>query len=219
MTLPGPEDCRRDHPRRPGADRSTSTPGVQVMIGSGGWSEWAEARLHADAVGCGWGVDDLSRAARVDWLHEGRWAYLRMLHAEASTPIELAGLAAGDVASVRCDERFGTTLLSTSRSAATGQATCPRTTRPRRSRSRRRCWFDLRADVAAGMRRTLHPPPCAGVGHPNGPGSPDRSCISREEERVHRRGPVPEAVMDSARDRVIVRIGKGHPITFLISVA
>ncbi len=65
--------------------------------------------LHADAVGCGWGVDDLSRAARVDWLHQGRWAYLRMLHAGTSTPIELAGLAPGDVASVRCDDRFGTT--------------------------------------------------------------------------------------------------------------
>lgn len=108
MTLPGSEDCDAMIPVEQ-VGSITSTPGVQVMIGSGGWSEWAEARLHADAVGCGWGVDDLSRAARVDWLHEGRWAYLRMLHAEASTPIELAGLASGDVASVRCDERFGTT--------------------------------------------------------------------------------------------------------------
>ena len=32
-----------------------------------------------------------------------------MLHAGTSTPIELAGLASGDAASVRCDERFGAT--------------------------------------------------------------------------------------------------------------
>jgi len=86
----------------------TATPDAQVMIEAGGWSEWAEARLNADAWGCGWGVDDLSQVARADWIHEGRWAYLRMLEAGTSTPIELAGLASGDVASVRCDSRFGT---------------------------------------------------------------------------------------------------------------
>ena len=69
----------------------TATPEAQAMVGSGGWSEWAEARLQADAWGCGWGVDDLSQAARVDWLHQGRWAYLRMLHAGTSTPIHSPG--------------------------------------------------------------------------------------------------------------------------------
>ncbi|MFE5670924.1 hypothetical protein ACFQ58_04850 [Agromyces sp. NPDC056523] len=87
----------------------TATPDAQVMIEAGGWSEWAEARLHADAVGCGWGVDDLGSAARVDWLPQGRWAYLRMLETGTSTPVQLAGLAAGDEASVRCDTRFGST--------------------------------------------------------------------------------------------------------------
>ena len=108
MTRPGPEDCDAVIP----VDQVrsiTGTPDAQAMTGSGGWSEWAEARLHADAWGCGWGVDDLSQAARVDWLHQGRWAYLRMLHAGTSTPIQLAGLPSGDVASVRCDDRFGTT--------------------------------------------------------------------------------------------------------------
>ena len=108
MTLPASEDCDAVIP----VDQVrsiTGTPDAQAMTGSGGWSEWAEARLHADAWGCGWGVDDLSRAARVDWLHQGRWAYLRMLQAGTSTPIELAGLASGDLASVRCDDRFGTT--------------------------------------------------------------------------------------------------------------
>ena len=108
MTLPASEDCDAVIP----VDQVrsiTGTPDAQAMTGSGGWSEWAEARLHADAWGCGWGVDDLSRAARVDWLHQGRWAYLRMLQAGTSTPIELAGLASGDLASLRCDDRFGTT--------------------------------------------------------------------------------------------------------------
>ncbi len=108
MTLPASEDCDAVIP----VDQVrsiTGTPDAQAMTGSGGWSEWAEARLHADAWGCGWGVDDLSRVARVDWLHQGRWAYLRMLQAGTSTPIELAGLASGDLASIRCDDRFGTT--------------------------------------------------------------------------------------------------------------
>ncbi|MFD4420077.1 hypothetical protein ACFWN7_01045 [Agromyces sp. NPDC058484] len=108
MTVPVSEDCDAVIPLDQ-VRSITATPDAQAMVGAGGWSEWAEAMLHADAVGCGWGVDDLSRAARVDWLHQGRWAYLRMLHAGMSTPIQLAGLASGDVASVRCDDRFGTT--------------------------------------------------------------------------------------------------------------
>ena len=107
-TMPTPEECDAIIPVDE-VRSITATPDAQVMIEAGGWSEWAEARLTADAWGCAWGVDDLSRAANVDWLHEGRWAYLRMLEAGTSTPIELAGLASGDLASVRCDARFGTT--------------------------------------------------------------------------------------------------------------
>ena len=108
LTLPGPEDCEAVIPLDQ-VRSITAAPNAQVMIGSGGWSEWAEARLHADAVGCGWGVDDLTQAARVDWLHQGRWAHLRMVQAGTSVPVRLEGLAALDVATVRCDERFGTT--------------------------------------------------------------------------------------------------------------
>ena len=107
MTLPASEDCDAVIP----VDQVrsiTGTPDAQAMTGSGGWSEWVEARLQPDAWGCGWGVDDLSRAARVDWLHQGRWAYRRMLQAGTSTPIELAGLASGDRASV-VRRTFGTT--------------------------------------------------------------------------------------------------------------
>ncbi len=108
MTWPTVEDCDAVLPTD--AVRSiTATPGAQVMIGAGGWSEWAEARLYADAWGCGWGIDDMTQAARVDTLPEGRWAYLRMLDAGTSTSIDIAGLAEGDLASVRCDARFGTT--------------------------------------------------------------------------------------------------------------
>jgi hypothetical protein len=108
LTMPGPEDCDAVIPVDE-VRSITATPDAQPMVGAGGWSEWAEARLHADAWGCGWGVDDSGQAARVDWLPQGRWAYLRMLHAGTSTPIQLAGLASDDVASVRCDDRFGTT--------------------------------------------------------------------------------------------------------------
>ncbi|TYL54012.1 hypothetical protein [Agromyces mariniharenae] len=106
--MPVSEDCEAIIPLDE-VRTITATPDAQAMLGAGGWSEWAEARLIADAWGCGWGVDDLSRVARVDWLHEGRWAYLRMLQAGTSTPIQLDGLAAGDAASVRCDDRYGTT--------------------------------------------------------------------------------------------------------------
>jgi hypothetical protein len=108
MTQPVSEDCDAVIPLDQ-VRSITATPDAQAMVGSGGWSEWAEARLIADAWGCGWGLDDAGQVARVDWLHEGRWAYLRMLQAGTSTPIQLAGLAAGDVASVRCDDRYGTT--------------------------------------------------------------------------------------------------------------
>ncbi|MCP2367366.1 hypothetical protein BCL57_001520 [Agromyces flavus] len=108
MSWPVAEDCEALIPLDQ-ARSITATPGAQVMIGAGGWSEWAEARLYADAWGCGWGVDDMNQVARVDRLHDGRWAYERMLQAGTSTPIELDGLASGEVASIRCDERYGTT--------------------------------------------------------------------------------------------------------------
>jgi hypothetical protein len=108
MALPASDECDAILPLDQ-VRSITATPDAQAMTGAGGWSEWAEAELHADAIGCGWGIDDTSRVATADWLHQGRWAYLRMLEAGTSTPIELAGLASGDVASVRCDTRFGTT--------------------------------------------------------------------------------------------------------------
>lgn len=107
MALPDADDCDAVLPLDQ-VRSITATPEAQAMIAAGGWSEWAEARLNADAWGCGWGVDDLSRVANADWLPQGRWAYLRMVEAGTSAPIELAGLASGDVASVRCDARFGT---------------------------------------------------------------------------------------------------------------
>lgn len=108
MVLPASDECDAILPLDE-VRSITATPEAQAMTGAGGWSEWAEARLNADAWGCGWGVDDASRVANVDWLHQGRWAYLRMLEAGTSTPIELAGLASSDMASARCDARFGTT--------------------------------------------------------------------------------------------------------------
>ncbi len=108
LIMPGSEDCDAVIPVDE-VRSITATPDAQAMVGAGGWSEWAEARLHADAWGCGWGVDDSGQVARVDWLPQGRWAYLRMLQTGTSTPMQLAGLASGDVASVRCDVRFGAT--------------------------------------------------------------------------------------------------------------
>lgn len=77
--------------------------------GGGGWSEWAEARLHAGDLGCSWGGPVFDTAlANVNVVHGGRWAFERMLLAGTTSPVALAGLHPDDEAVVRCDATFGT---------------------------------------------------------------------------------------------------------------
>ncbi len=119
MTMPGSEDCDAVIPIDE-VRSITATPDAQAMVGAGGWSEWAEAMLHADAVGCGWGVDDLSRVARVDWLHQGRWAYLRMLNAGTSTPMSSPGSPRATRHPFAATTGSARPAPSTSRSGGTG---------------------------------------------------------------------------------------------------
>ena len=73
--------------------------------GGGGWSEWAEARLHAENVPCSWGRPDLEEwVAYVEFIREGRWAFERMLLAGTADPVALEGLRPDDEATVRCDD-------------------------------------------------------------------------------------------------------------------
>ncbi len=98
----------------------TSTPEAQPRLGEGGgWSEWAEARLHAGILRCSWAVADGDiHVASLDLVRGGRWAYDRMLHAGTASPLALAGLSPDDAASVRCDEAFGPYLCGGSRSGS-----------------------------------------------------------------------------------------------------
>jgi hypothetical protein len=80
---------------------------AEPRVGSGGWSDWAEARLDAGNEGCDWGVGDAETAATVDWVRDGRWAYDRAAAAGTFTPVTIAGLGVDDLASVRCDPAFG----------------------------------------------------------------------------------------------------------------
>ena len=80
---------------------------AEPRVGSGGWSDWAEARLQAGNEGCDWGVGDAETAATVDWVRDGRWAYERAADAGTFTPVTVAGLGGDDLASVRCDPAFG----------------------------------------------------------------------------------------------------------------
>ena len=66
--------------------------------------------------------------------------------------------------------------------------------------------------------RHLRPDPLAGASQTNGPGSPDRSYLTRGRARASC-GAEREDVRLSACGRVVERGGQGHPITFLISVA
>ena len=85
----------------------TSSPDAHVrLLGGGGWSEWAEAQLYADDIGCSWAVED-SAVASIDWVRGGRWAYDRMLLAGTASPIELVGLNPRDAAVIRCFEEYG----------------------------------------------------------------------------------------------------------------
>lgn len=77
--------------------------------GGGGWSEWAEARLHAGDMGCSWGGPDVDAAlATANVAHGGRWAYERMLQSGIASPVSPTGLHPDDEAVLRCDEDFGT---------------------------------------------------------------------------------------------------------------
>ena len=86
----------------------TSVPDVfPRRRGGGAWSEWAEAMAQAGNIGCSWTVGDSDVSVLyVEWVHDGRWAFERMLRGAVTTPVELAGLSAGDVAVVRCQEEF-----------------------------------------------------------------------------------------------------------------
>ncbi len=77
--------------------------------GGGGWSDWAEARLHAGGMGCSWGRPDLDATlANVNVVHEGRWAFERMLQAGTTSTVSLVGLNADDEAVIRCYDAFRT---------------------------------------------------------------------------------------------------------------
>lgn len=105
---PFPPDCDAIIPLD-AARTITATPGVESHgPDGGGWSEWAEARVNADNVGCVWGLPDTDRSvADLRWVREGGWAYERMLRAGTAAPLELAGLGPDDAASIRCDANFG----------------------------------------------------------------------------------------------------------------
>ena len=87
----------------------TATPDAESDgSGGGGWSEWAEARAHANNVGCSWALPGTdSVVASVSFVREGRWAFERMLRAGTASPLELAGLGPDDDAVIRCDAAFG----------------------------------------------------------------------------------------------------------------
>ncbi|MFK4730600.1 hypothetical protein ROT00_12995 [Agromyces mediolanus] len=97
----------------PSVDAIAAATGAEGVVegdvsggGGGGWSAWAEAWYHSGDLSCQWSTSDrsLASAARVT---DGRWAYERMLLAGRSEPVSIAGLAAGDEATLRCDDRFG----------------------------------------------------------------------------------------------------------------
>lgn len=110
VSMPRREDCEGVIPLD--AVRSiTASPDAQAYRGiAGGWSEWAEARLHADNIGCKWSIDgEESSVAKVDWVRDGRWAFERMLLAGTAESLELDGLSPNDAAALRCDVDFGAT--------------------------------------------------------------------------------------------------------------
>lgn len=86
----------------------TSLPDAVVGdTGGGGWSDWAEARYTTGNGRCGWDTESGARsAAHVSWIHDGRWAFTRMLDSEPGTPIEVSGLPASERGIARCFE-FG----------------------------------------------------------------------------------------------------------------
>lgn len=97
---PLPNDCEEILPldivREITADET-----AEPSAGAGGWSDWAEARLAAGNEGCRWSTGEQS-AAHVGWIRDGRWAYERSSAAGTFSPTVVAGLAAGDTATLRC---------------------------------------------------------------------------------------------------------------------
>ena len=75
--------------------------------GGGGWSDWAEARQAERNEPCYWSVDDIYTAADVSWIRDGRWAFERTSAAPTFRPVSVSGLAADDLAGIRCDANFG----------------------------------------------------------------------------------------------------------------
>jgi hypothetical protein len=79
----------------------TSLPGtVFGSDGGGGWSDWGEAMYTAGNGRCGWDVEARS-AANVNWVRDGRWAFIRMRDGGAVTPVHVAG---SSEAFARCSE-------------------------------------------------------------------------------------------------------------------
>lgn len=92
----------------PDTDVSAAT-GVSVVAlsGGGGWSAWAAARAEISAASCFWGVDGAEHGpGSLAAIPGGDWAarsYLLIATVPtAPASITLAGLAAGDSASLRC---------------------------------------------------------------------------------------------------------------------
>lgn len=106
--VPFPVDCGEIIPLD--AVRAiTARPEVEPNgLGGGGWSEWAEARLHAGNTGCSWGPPNSDEsAAYMEFIRQGRWAFERMLLAGTATPVTLTGLQPDDEAVIRCPDDFG----------------------------------------------------------------------------------------------------------------
>lgn len=106
-TSPTADDCDAVIPREVVQSLTSAPDAFPRRPGGGNWSEWAEAMLVADNLGCLWTVED-TFVASVTWVHDGRWAYEKMLDAGTASPLELEGLNSGDVAFIRCDESFNT---------------------------------------------------------------------------------------------------------------
>lgn len=73
----------------------------------GGWSLQAEAMLIAGRGTCGWQNSEGRIVASAEMVGDGRWAYERMILAGRSEPMTIPGIAPGDEATLRCDDRFG----------------------------------------------------------------------------------------------------------------
>ncbi|WP_448811209.1 hypothetical protein [Agromyces bauzanensis] len=103
VAAPPVEDCEAVLPLDTVRSITAAPDAEPQRDGGGGWSTWAEARQTAGDVGCLWSVSNIDTVAAVDWVSDGRWAFERMLQAGTASPVELAGLGAGDAAVIRCN--------------------------------------------------------------------------------------------------------------------